>query len=143
MRDALGGLVNLVIIVVFIVLVSGYLAFNVNYTKAFRVKNKIITAIESHENLDDAAKAEISNYAKSIGYNISTLNVDFPGNPSSKECYHGYCVAKFNQGDRKNYYEVVTFVTVDIPIIKKIMPHIEFFQVKGITKSITNKRGNG
>ena len=43
MRDAFGGLMNMVIIVVFLVLVSGYLAFNVNYTKAFRVKNKIIT----------------------------------------------------------------------------------------------------
>ena len=43
MRDAFGGLLNMVIIVVFLVLVSGYLAFNVNYTKAFRVKNKIIT----------------------------------------------------------------------------------------------------
>ena len=42
MRDAIGGSVNLVIIVVFMLLVSGYLAFNINYTKAFKVKNKII-----------------------------------------------------------------------------------------------------
>ena len=42
MRDALGGTVVLVIIVVFIVIVSGYMAFNVNYTKAFRIKNKIV-----------------------------------------------------------------------------------------------------
>ena len=34
MRDALGGVVNLAMIVVFLVLVCGYLAFNVNYTKA-------------------------------------------------------------------------------------------------------------
>ena len=45
MRDAFGGLMNMVIIIVFLVLVSGYLAFNVNYTKAFRVKNKIITTM--------------------------------------------------------------------------------------------------
>ena len=49
MRDAFGGLMNMVIIIVFLVLVSGYLAFNVNYTKAFRVKNKIITTIEQYE----------------------------------------------------------------------------------------------
>ena len=46
MRDAIGGVVNITIIVTFLVIVSGYLAFNVNYTKAFRVKNKIITTIE-------------------------------------------------------------------------------------------------
>ena len=45
MRDALGGVVNLAMIVVFLVLVCGYLAFNVNYTKAFRVKNYIITSL--------------------------------------------------------------------------------------------------
>ena len=49
MRDAFGGLVNIVIIVVFLVLVSGLLAFNVNYTKAYRVKNKIITTLEQYE----------------------------------------------------------------------------------------------
>ena len=32
MRDAFGGVVNLAMIVVFLVLVTGYLAFNVNYT---------------------------------------------------------------------------------------------------------------
>lgn len=46
MRDAIGGVVNIQIILVFIVIVSGYLAFSVNYTKAFRVKNKIITTLE-------------------------------------------------------------------------------------------------
>ena len=45
MRDAIGGVVNITIIVTFLVIVSGYLAFNVNYTKAFRVKNKIITNV--------------------------------------------------------------------------------------------------
>jgi hypothetical protein len=42
MRDAMGGSVALVIIVVFIVIALGYMAFNVNYTKAFNMKNKII-----------------------------------------------------------------------------------------------------
>ena len=49
MRDAFGGLVNIVIIVVFIVVVSGYLAFNVTYTKAFKVKNKMISLLEQYE----------------------------------------------------------------------------------------------
>ena len=35
MSDSLGGTVIIVLIVLFITIVSGYLAFNVNYTKAF------------------------------------------------------------------------------------------------------------
>ena len=49
MRDAFGGVANLAIIIVFLTLVSGYLALNVNYTKAFRVKNKIISTFEQFE----------------------------------------------------------------------------------------------
>ena len=49
MRDAYGGVVSISIVVVFLVLVSGYLAFNVNYTKAFRLKNKVISVLEEYE----------------------------------------------------------------------------------------------
>lgn len=140
MRDALGGLVNIVIIVVFMIIVSGYLAFNVNYTKAFRVKNKIISVIETHEGLDSSGEQEIESYAKSIGYNVS-IPKDFrasEGWEANTNCGFYYKVVNSpTSGDiRKNYYEVITFVSVDIPIIKKIMPQFPFFQVKGATKSI-------
>jgi hypothetical protein len=59
MRDAFGGLLNIVIIVVFMTLVSGYLAFNVSYAKAFKVKNKIISTIENYNgSCDFCIKAE-------------------------------------------------------------------------------------
>ena len=50
MRDAFSGIINIGMIVVFLVIVSGYLAYNVTYTKAFRVKNKIIDYIEKLKN---------------------------------------------------------------------------------------------
>lgn len=148
MRDALGGLVSLVIIVVAMVLISGTLAFSVNYTKAFRVKNKIITTIENHEGYSSTVHDEIKNYAKSIGYNINTPSSFRPsesGWTGISDCGFYYkeikttCSGTITDCVEKKYYEIVTFVTVDIPIIKKIMPHIEFFQVKGTTKSITIK----
>ena len=48
MRDAFGGAVNIYIIVVFIVFALGYMAFNVNYTKAFRMKDKIVALYEKY-----------------------------------------------------------------------------------------------
>ena len=81
MRDAFGGLMNIIIIVVFLVIVSGYLAFNVTYTKAFRVKNKIITTIEQYEgncgNESSACDKEILSYMKELGYSPeTTLNIE-------------------------------------------------------------------
>ena len=49
MRDAIGGVVNVAFIAVFLVIVSGYLAFSVSYNKAFKVKNKIISILEQYE----------------------------------------------------------------------------------------------
>ncbi len=49
MSDSLGGTVIIVLIVLFITIVSGYLAFNVNYTKAFKMKNKIVDTYEKYK----------------------------------------------------------------------------------------------
>ena len=58
MRDAFGGLINIAIIIVFLVIVSGYMAYNVSYAKAFNVKNKIISTIEEHEGKCDFSKTD-------------------------------------------------------------------------------------
>ena len=74
MRDAFGGLLNIVIIVVFMTLVSGYLAFNVSYAKAFKVKNKIISTIENYNancdfnNPENECYIDVSEYEHTIGY---------------------------------------------------------------------------
>lgn len=146
MRDAFGGVVNMVIIVVFLVIVSGYLAFNVNYTKAFRVKNKIITTIEQYEgncsSINGACDQAITSYMREIGYSIqSGFSLD------GYNCRNGYCIQEVNaennedpsivlEGSDKVYYKVVTVIYIDIPIINKIMPNLKMFQVSGTTKVI-------
>lgn len=143
MRDAFGGLMNMVIIVVFLVLVSGYLAFNVNYTKAFRVKNKIITTIEQYEgacdpgNENNKCNQVIKDYMQSVGYNASSLNIE------GYECNDSYCIKRMetetDTGNvdlkKKVYYQVTTAIVIDIPIINKIMPQLSIFQVSGTTKA--------
>ena len=148
MRDAIGGLVNVQIILVFIVLVSGYLAFSVNYTKAFRVKNKIITAIEQNEGDISAATSDngdLWNYIRQVGYNPSFSRntqeriMDELGDGSACNVDLGFC---YKENDfstptlTKKQYRVVTIISVDIPIIKQIMESINFFKVSGDTKTI-------
>jgi len=154
MRDAFGGLVNIVIIVVFLLIVSGYLAFNVNYTKAFRVKNKAITAFEQYEGnctgVKTACYGKISEYMQSIGYNAAD---GFSRNfkcPTGAECgcvEDQYCYAKYTAfesskdvvNDRENmcYYKIVTQINIEIPILRNILPGLEVFQVAGDTKVIS------
>lgn len=143
MRDAFGGIVNIVIIVVFLTLVSGYLAFNVNYTKAFRVKNKIISTFEEYEgncdNESSACNTKIQNYMKELGYSAPDFNLTSEG----YTCKYGYCYKKIEvtTGDvsetkQRAYYKIVTQINIDIPIINKILPGLKIFQVSGDTKPI-------
>lgn len=139
MRDAFGGIVNLVIIVVFLVIVSGYLAFNVNYTKAFRVKNKIITTLEQYEGncaSGSSCDEKITEYMASIGYSADNFNI------TGYTCQNGYCIKKYgapssgtNVVDNKRvYFKVVTQINLSIPIVSRILPSL--FQVSGNTKLI-------
>lgn len=143
MRDAFGGIVNIAIIVVFLILVSGYLAFNVNYTKAFRVKNKIISTLEQYEGVcpeGSACDRAITNYMKEIGYNAENFRLRGYDCPDRK----GYCIKKIDastdtggiDGTDKFYYEVVTKINIEIPIINRI--GLQFFQVSGSTKLISS-----
>lgn len=145
MRDALGGVINIQFILIFIVLVSSYLAFSVNYTKAFRAKNKIIDVYEAYDgNLaNDGAQRKIDTYLKQIGYNpasefINAANAACDGNC---DCSSGlYCVKTVlvdnDKALPKSYAEVTTFVSIDLPLIKQILSHVHFFRVKGSTKTV-------
>ncbi|MBQ3422720.1 MAG: hypothetical protein IJH34_13920 [Romboutsia sp.] len=152
MRDAIGGIVNIQIILVFIVLVSGYLAFSVNYTKAFRAKNKVINAIEQYEGVtgNDALDegGEVWCYfngcpdIKGIGYKADRVQC-----PSGYTLHSlGFCwkETKVDVGNTsldKRYYSVRTFVNIDIPIIEFILDRLPFFKVDGDTKMIiTHKK---
>ena len=128
MRDAFGGIVNLTIIVVFLVIVSGYLAYNVNYTKAFKVKNKIISYNT------DGSFMQLN--AKSIGDGTTCT---WTCNSKLNFCYAQYLVAKNTdvtggKGKSKVYYKVATRINMNIPIIDRIVP--SFFTVSGDTKQI-------
>ncbi len=140
MRDAFGGVVNLVMIVVFLVIVSGYLAFNVNYTKAFRVKNYIISTFEEYEGKCDVSSScntKIKEYMKAIGYSAVNFSIQ------DYTCHDGYCYKKTQVSaagedlKERAYFKVVTQINIDIPIINKILPSLKIFQVSGDTKQIT------
>lgn len=158
MRDAFGGITSLAIIVVFLVLVSGYLAFNVNYTKAFRVKNKIVSMFEQYEGncgggipgaTSDACDQIITDYINKIGYSVPIGPLDpnsifeCPlGSTCEKRCLPiGYCwmkvdVTTASDIEDKAYYKIATRIQMDIPIINKIMPHLRIFQITGDTRTI-------
>lgn len=143
MRDAIGGSVVITIIVFFIVVVSAYMAFNVNYNKAFRMKDKIIAVYEEYKGeceTNTACQKKISDYAKSVGYKPAKLNCK-DGYSSIDELY---CVKEVDgtirssgayEGESLNsyYYKIQTKIDIRIPIIDNLMG-LKVFTITGDTK---------
>jgi hypothetical protein len=145
MSDAIGGVVNVALIVFFIVAIASYMAFNVNYEKAFNVKNEIVSLYEEYEGTcNSECKGKIKEYEDKIGYGAMKLT------PKNKErCFeqYGYCVrgvkAKRNSSSKSYksdaivycYFSIRTNVLIDIPIINNLM-NLSIFHVTGQTKTL-------
>lgn len=139
MRDAFGGLLNIIIIAIFLVIVEGILGLVVNYSKAFRMKNAVISTIERYEGLGCFTSGSsdchdlIQDKAKSIGYappGTLTCPKDY------KKIDSLYCCKSSNSTSGNSYvYSIITQVDINIPIINKIMG-LSFFQVHGDTRVV-------
>ena len=105
MKEAMGGTWLTGLVIVFIFLFAGFLAYSISYTKAFRVKNEILNLIERNEGFttsandlnnitDDALKSDPSvegkafAYIKAMGYNYSVF--DGTNDPCARNNNCGY-----------------------------------------------------
>lgn len=159
MRESIGATWIFSICLTFIVLFTAYLAISVNYAKAFRIKNHIISVIEQNEGFKNSAAESIGTYLVTQGYTATgncpeTISVeDGYYNSTQTEwqktaCINAYtttegtcnaCVYRLTVDSRnddlnacKSYYKVVTFFNFDIPVIRIFTK----FSVKGDTKLI-------
>ena len=140
MRDSSGGVVVLAIIVVFITFVSAYMAFNVNYTKAFRMKNKIIDTIEKYDGkcgAKSSCRNEITKYSSGVEivdkkYCMYEFKVVSDGNAYCiKKNAGGTCI-QTDTGNRY-YYRIMTVIDIKIPVIQNILG-LNLMSVTGDTK---------
>ena len=118
---------------------------SINYSKAFKAKNRIITIIEKYGTFSDDAKEEISTDLRTAGYQAGTdayqrcdkirkeagntsdqADLIYPPNDNTRN--YEYCVIKMNS-KLGNYYQVVTFMEFKIPLMGRLR-----FAVKGETK---------
>lgn len=138
MQEAFGGLLNVFLLAIFLAIVSGILAISVNYIKAFRMKNFIISTVEQYEAsscFKDSATAcsnEILKKAQTIGYSKTNLVCD---NGYSLDFNELFCYKSVLHSTGKYSYTVVTQVDFGIPVINNILD-FDFFQVHGDTRVI-------
>ena len=123
MREGIGLTYTLNFVIVFIVITFAFLFGIMSYYKAFKVNSRISNAIENHEGYNDLSIAEIDNVLGTLGYmkgnsdGCSTRkNQTALKNDDYKICVYEYPV-------KNGYfrYGIVTYISMDIPIIGKTL----------------------
>lgn len=144
MREAIGATWLFGIVITFIALFSGYLAFSVNYSKAFKVKDGIVERLQKHNGLNKNSVNDITDFLSNIGYNSSgrcdTNNNIQKGIPyigitetgeakkqpntegSTDATKYNYCIQKVSTNGAtgqlsSGYYKVVVFFSLSVPVI--------------------------
>lgn len=139
MRDAFGGAFSIKLMMIFLVLYVCFICVALNYSRAFRVKNRIINIIEQYEGFDftneknDVNKA-IDDYLATTGYLINPEIKQYLAEEGASSCNQlygrGYCVYKTYPN--QNYYEVETYMVFTLPIVNVKFP----VTIKGETRII-------
>jgi hypothetical protein len=132
MKEAIGGAYSLTLVLAFLVVVITLLAFSINYTKAFRLKNAVLDYLEDGQGCTAATMEKIENIRNSVGYgNNFTKKLSGDGDTY---CNNGICIsytdetseygAKYcgnNDSCKVGYFSVTTFIYVNIPIAKQML----------------------
>lgn len=162
MKEAMGGVFTLQAIVFALIVIMCLMAFAVNYSKAFRVKNEIRSIIEKSEGLTPSAEVQINNIVRKHQYFLSDIydeacrklgydvysSTDENGGSGVRfciKCEYANNLGEMNQNPnyRGAYYSIVTFVNIDVPIVNNVIPFTaNFFKISGETALIYSNNHN-
>ena len=121
MRDAFGASAYIKFMLVFFAVFASMLGVALNYAKAYRVKNTVISYIEANNGWSPALNEKINNYVAEMNYYVSNIN---PGSSVSTDFREfcsgrGICIKKLDfsgtergskvHQNRGFYYRVTTF----------------------------------
>jgi len=139
MRESIGGAWLFSIVIVFIFFFSGFLAYSISYTKAFNVKNRIVSYIEEYEGytigvgdvasrtdeeLDKTVEGKSFKLVRDTGYNYTGaqgIGCDGVQNGSANRTTEGgYCVVKYCPNGTNNsntHYKITTYIALNLPVV--------------------------
>ena len=142
MREGISSYFNYTILFVVVLLFSGFVAIAMNYTKAYRMKNGILSNLERYSgNVSDSAfLEEIKKGANNLGYKATSDMMNSVPNSYTCVTDQGWCYKKSSykknsQGIKYYTIDIIVFINFDIPIIREVMPK-RFFSMSGTTSSI-------
>ena len=152
MRQAIGTTWIMILVFIFLLIFVAFLSMTINYTKAFKIKNELVSMIEKYEGIGSGdtkgAMQIIDNYLIYNNYTIKgtcsegEYGITNLANHAYEEAKNGnkyyYCVKKINRAksntpDRAKY-QVRIFFKFTLPVLGELFT----FSVEGTTVDINN-----
>lgn len=155
MKESVGGISLFNIVIVFVVLFTGYISLSINYSKAYNVKNEIINIIrnqggvctsETPSSVDNCYNfaEQITDYFREANYrNVGVCQNNWVGysrdgkvlGPNAKNA--AFCVNAIRANSNSElpdalYYQIEAFYQLDLPIFSNIFR----FSIKGETSRV-------
>lgn len=135
MRESIGGAWLFGIVAVFVFLFAGFLAYAISYTKAFNIKNSIISLIEENEGYsvtgteeNPSVETKAFELIDNAGYAFTNAQgidcgASYADNLSQRVTTTdgGYCVIKYcpnpSMPSSNTRYKIITYIALKLPII--------------------------
>lgn len=146
MKGAIGNTMVMNIVITFIILTTAFLVGSISYSKAFKVKTKVIDIIEKYNGNfsvlsstttgnKNKIMAEIESMLGDIGYRTSATGSSCNKGSVAESSNYDICIYKgentSNSTYRGEYYKVVVYMYFDFPIIGDMVK----FPVTGETRT--------
>ena len=138
MKESIGTSYLFQIVVVFILLFTGYLCLSINYSRSYAVKNNIVNNIQREKGFNDITRTKISKYLSKVGFKSigkcpdDYVAYSYTGERQGDGARGVYCVREVvsqpqaNDLPKRSYYRVIVFYKLDLPIFGSIFSFKNF-----------------
>ena len=122
-------------VIVIIGLCTVIIIGGLNFSKAFKIKNRVVEIIERHKGFDASTQTEVEAFLKESGYPVNDTGFECPrgrgeSNSELRDSETGvipindysnfsYCVYQYKTV-RGYYYSVVSYMQIELPIAGRI-----------------------
>ena len=143
MRESIGAAWIFSLVLIFILMFTGFVAVSINYARAFQLKNAVANMIEENEGVSDSLESVVMDYVVQNGYTAHCTvaiykadisNYNYLNDTKNKNVFKNNDGAP-SDGDpsvKRDYYKVITFFNFDLPFFRRLLT----FRVNGETQII-------
>ena len=125
LKKAVGGIYIYNLVIIFLLIAFAFVCALLSYTKAFKVSKSMASIIEKSSGYNSVSQKSMNQYLNSIGYQVVITDVKKCPTKNGRDAtdvYRGICIYEIDNNKNDNYinYGIVSYMTIDFPIIDLI-----------------------